>query len=67
MACKYEEIIVPPLKNFIEMTDNAYDRIQVINQEWKILHTLEYEITFPTAYRFLERFAKLGNCDEQTF
>ena len=67
IACKYEEIIVPPLKNFIEMTDNAYDRIQVINQEWKILYTLEYEITFPTAYRFLERFARLGNCDEQTF
>lgn len=27
IACKYEEIIVPPLNNFIEMTDNAYDRI----------------------------------------
>lgn len=55
------------MNQFIEMTDNAYDRNQVVNQEWKILFTLEYDITFPTAFRFLERFAKLGNCDEQTF
>ena len=67
IACKYEEIIVPPIDHFIEMTDNAYTKEQVIKQEWQILHTLEYDITFPTVYRFLERYSKLANCDEQTF
>ena len=64
IACKYEEIIVPPIDHFIEMTDNAYTKSQVIKQEWQILHTLEYDITFPTVYRFLERYSKLANCDE---
>ena len=67
IACKYEEIVVPPIDHFIEMTDNAYSREQVKSQEWQILHTLEYDITFPTVYRFLERYAKLSNCNEETF
>ena len=67
IACKYEEIVVPPIDHFIEMTDNAYTKDQVKIQEWKILHTLEYDLTFPSIYRFLERYAKLANCDGKTF
>ena len=67
IACKYEEIAVPSIDHFIEMTDNAYTKDQVKNQEWKILHTLEYNLTFPSIYRFLERYAKLANCNEVTF
>lgn len=66
IASKYEEIIVPSIDHFIEMTDDAYTKSQVKHQEWQILHDLEYDITFPTIFRFLERYAKLANCNEVT-
>ena len=67
IASKYEEIVVPRIDDFIEMTDNAYKKSQVKQQEWQILHTLEYDLTFPTIFRFLERYSKLANCDDVTY
>ena len=28
---------------------------------------MEYDITFPTTFRFLERYCKVANCDEVTY
>lgn len=35
--------------------------------EYKILRTLDFGVTFPTALRFLERLKKLVNADDLTF
>jgi hypothetical protein len=40
MACKYEEIYPPDLKDFVYITDNAYTKAEVLDMEGKILLAL---------------------------
>jgi cyclin B len=56
IACKYEEIYPPELKDFVYITDRAYTKEDVLQMEFLILSALGFEITFPTPYRFLERY-----------
>ena len=56
VACKYEEIWVPKIEDFADITDNTYTKEQILEQEFRILRDLNFDITFPTIYRFLERF-----------
>lgn len=39
----------------------------VLEMEYKILRSLDFGVTFPTALRFLERLKKLVNADDVTF
>ena len=59
IASKYEEIYVPKIEDFVDITDNTYTKQQILKQEFLILKHLNFEITFPTVYRFLERFHAL--------
>lgn len=62
IAAKYEEIYPPELKDFVVITDRAYTKEDLLDMEFRILSTLEFELTFATSWRFLERFSKiLGN------
>lgn len=33
IACKYEEIYAPLIKNFVEITDQAYSKQDIVNME----------------------------------
>lgn len=59
IACKYEEIYPPELKDFVYITDRAYTKEDVLQMEFQILSVLQFDLTFPTALRFLERFTKV--------
>lgn len=63
IAAKYEEIYPPELKDFVYITDKAYSKTDLIQMEYHMLSTLSFDITFPTALRFLERFSKLMGDD----
>ena len=39
----------------------------MIALENQILTVLEFDLTFPTCYRFIERFAKIASADDQVF
>ena len=54
IACKYEEIYFPEIKDFIYMTDDTYSKDEVLQMEYKILKKLEFNITNPSSLRFLE-------------
>lgn len=54
IACKYEEIYPPELKDHVYITDQTYSKEDIINMELNILATLNFDITFPTALRCLE-------------
>ena len=54
IACKYEEIYFPEIKDFIYMTDNTYSKDEVLKMEYEILKKLEFNITNPSSLRFLE-------------
>ena len=67
IASKYEEIYPPELKDFVYITDNAYVKSQVLDMESKMLGSLNFDITFPTQWSFLQIFRKKLDLDQKTF
>lgn len=61
IACKYEEIYPPEANDFVYITDNAYTKKELLDMEYKILKTLNFNLTFASAYRHLERFCTVTN------
>jgi cyclin B len=59
IASKYEEIYAPEVRDFVYITDNAYTKDEILLMEQSMLQTLDFNITVPSAYRFLERFSKI--------
>lgn len=67
IACKYEEIYPPEISSFVYITDNAYKKEEILDYEIKILSSLDYDVTYPTPYRYLEVLVvKLGLVDDET-
>ena len=58
IACKYEEIYPPSFKDLVYITDRAYMESEIQNMEMEILNGLGFSVSPPTAYEFLELFAK---------
>lgn len=67
IACKYEEIYAPEIKDFVYITDNAYEQKDILQLEYEVLRTLKFNVTSPSPFRFLERYAKLIDADTKTF
>ena len=65
IACKYEEIYPPDLKDFVYITDGAYVKQDVLDMEYKMLKRLEFNITFPTQWSIFEIYKK--KLDDKTF
>ena len=59
IASKYEEIYAPEVRDFVYITDKAYTREEILAMESSMLATLDFNITAPSSYRFLERFTKI--------
>lgn len=66
VACKYEEIYPPEVRDCVYITDRAYQREEVLAMEQEILGTLHYRISVPTAYPFLLRFLTLSKASTLT-
>lgn len=67
IASKYEEIYPPYVKDFVYITDKAFTKEQVLEMEQSMLLNLDYNLTFPTPLRFLERYSRLAECDQELF
>lgn len=44
VACKYEEIYPPIVKDFVYITDNAYTKDEILGMERKMLQVLDFDI-----------------------
>ena len=66
VACKYEEIWPPLIKDYIHMCDNAYDKEQIINMELSMLAELDFNVDFVSSNCFLERFVQITKADKMT-
>ena len=66
IACKYEEIYPPDLKDFVYITDGAYVKQDVLDMEYKMLKSLEFNITFPTQWNIFEIYKKKLDLDDKT-
>ena len=59
IATKYEEIYPPELKDLLSVSENKFTRAEVLQMEKDMLLTMQFDVTAPSAYRFLERYRKL--------
>lgn len=60
VASKYEEIWAPEVRDFVYISDRAYNRDQILNMEKIMLNSLKFNLTVPTHYHFLHRFLKVA-------
>jgi cyclin B len=67
IACKYEEIYPPIVKDFVYITDNAYQKEEILEMERKMLSTLDFNIQTTSSFRFLERYSKVAKADPLIF
>lgn len=64
IACKFEEIHSPEVRDCVYLTDNVYTRQDVIDMENQILTSIDYQLHVPTAYHFMVRFLnRIGATD----
>jgi cyclin B len=67
IACKYEEIWPPLIKDYVFMCDYAYTREQIVQMEMEILTELDFNVDFISSHAILERFAQLSQVDSVTY
>lgn len=69
IGTKYEEIYPPDLKDFLHISENKFTKPQVLAMEKQILQTLDFNVTAPSAYRFLQRYRSLSDVlnDDEVF
>ena len=65
IACKYEEIYAPEIKDFVYVTDKAYTKEDILFMEGTILSVLDFNLTLTSSFRFMERYAHLSEFDEK--
>jgi hypothetical protein len=66
IACKYEEIYPPEVRDCVYITDQAYSREEVLEMEEEILRFLNFHVSVPTAYVFLARYLKIASGSRYT-
>ncbi len=68
ISTKYEEIYPPSVRQMLKVAANeTIKKEHVLEMEYKILRSLDFDVTFPTPLRFLERLKKLVNADDHIF
>jgi cyclin B len=67
IACKYEEIYAPEVRDFVYITDKAYTKEEILQMEGNILSTLEYNIIVPSTFRYLAVYNYFMKLEESHF
>ena len=67
ISCKENEIYVPNPQQFIEVTDFAYQKKDLLIMEKKIMHVTKFEILIPTAEEFYSIISKKFNFTEKQY
>lgn len=56
IACKYEEVQTPEVRDCVYLTDNAYTKEQILAMELHMLEVIDFQLQVPTTYHFLAKF-----------
>jgi hypothetical protein len=65
IATKYEEIHPPEMKDLLQISENKFSKADVLSMELHVLQVLQFQVTVPSSYRFLERFIKLFTANDE--
>lgn len=63
IACKYEEMYIPQVEDFVYITDEAYKSKEILSMELHMLNALKFEFGRPIAITFLRRNSKAGSVE----
>eukprot|EP00250_Pteridium_aquilinum_P006629 c16507_g1_i1 orf=749-2329(-) len=66
IASKYEEICAPQVEEFCYITDNTYNREEVLEMERRVLNHLHFELTGPTTKSFLRRSVRAAQAGQKS-
>ena len=67
ISCKSQEIYYPQQNKFIEVTDGAYTKEDMLKMENDILKKLNFNIVYPTPNDFYNILSKLYNFDKKQY
>merc|ERR1719418_178065 len=65
IASKYEEIYPPDVGEFVYITDDTYNKRQVLRMEHLVLKVLGFDLSGPTANVFLSQMCQMSNSAEK--
>jgi hypothetical protein len=66
IASKFDEVHPPEVAECVHITDNSYTKKEVLNMEYNIFETLDFQVCVPTGYSFITRYLAVAEADEQT-
>lgn len=67
IAAKYEEILAPSVEEFVYMTENGYNKDEILKGERIILQTLDFTVSsYCSPYSWVRRISKADDYDIQT-
>merc|ERR1740129_351123 len=66
IAAKYEEIYPPDVGEFVYITDDTYNKRQVLRMEHLVLKVLGFDLSGPSANVFLSQMSELSKTKEKT-
>ncbi|CAH9100580.1 unnamed protein product [Cuscuta epithymum] len=66
IASKYEEISPPHVDDFCYITDNTFNKKEVVKMEQDVLKSLKFELGNPTIRSFLKKFIEIAEEDYKT-
>jgi len=65
IAAKYEEIYPPDVSEFVYITDDTYNKRQVLRMEHLVLKVLEFDLSVPTAHLFVNKMCQMIPTEEK--
>merc|ERR1719297_227193 len=65
IAAKYEEIYPPDVGEFVYITDDTYNKRQVLRMEHLVLKVLGFDLSGPSANVFLSQMSELSKSEEK--
>ncbi|KAE8724903.1 Cyclin-B2-1 [Hibiscus syriacus] len=65
LACKYEEVSVPIVEDFVLISDKAYTRKDVLDMEKLMVNALQFNMSVLTPYVFMRRFLKAAQYEKK--
>eukprot|EP00771_Trimastix_marina_P002805 gnl/Trimastix_PCT/3969.p1 GENE.gnl/Trimastix_PCT/3969~~gnl/Trimastix_PCT/3969.p1 ORF type:complete len:382 (+),score=130.80 gnl/Trimastix_PCT/3969:45-1190(+) len=65
VASKFEETLVPRVRDFTKATNRTCTKQDILRIEKLILQTLKFTLSVPTVLTFLKRYAKAARADTQ--
>lgn len=67
IASKYEEVMAPSVDEFVFMTENGYNKEEILKGERIMLQTLEFHIShYCSPYSWMRKISKADDYDIQT-